>query len=303
MSEKTSAIADYPVRGPEGDVELLNLNSPENKSITSRAWRHMVEDIPVELVDKRKDMARLYCHAFNFSSYVLPLVVDDMLMIQHFSCTGIQDAVSFPDYHCFASNQTGNTVFLFVALILPWLDGDNFYVPNVGAALGFFLLGGWVTGQAGRIVGPCMRLWLVCCNLIQTILVFVAAALQFRYGVMPQGPMAVIVVGLLAFASGSQVVQSRSMKMTEISTAMATAAWVDLIIDPKIFHVHNRPRTRRVMFLLALAGGSLLGAGIYRAAGSAVAVLISAAGKLVVTIMYLFNGADKPRKTDGDENC
>ncbi|KAI0413113.1 hypothetical protein F5X98DRAFT_299327 [Xylaria grammica] len=278
MSEKPSAIADPPAQKPEGDVSSTDCESPECWSITSRAWRHMVEDV----------------RPSGFVEFELILLT---------FCTGIQDAISFPDYHCFASNQTGNTVFLVVALVLPWLDGDNFYVPNVGAALGFFLLGGWVTGQVGRIIGPCMRLWLVCCNLIQTILVFVAAALQFRYGVVPQGPMAVMVVGLLAFASGSQVVQSRSMKMTEISTAMATAAWVDLIIDPKLFHAQNRPRTRRVMFLLALAGGSLLGAGIYRAAGSAVAVLISAAGKLVVTIMYLFNGAEKPRKTGAEANC
>ena len=148
-----------------------------------------------------------------------------------------------------------------------------------------------------------MRLWLVCCNLFQTILVSVAAGLQFKYGVTSQGLIAVVVIGLLAFASGSQVVQSRSMKMTEISTAMATAAWVDLVIDPKLLQAHNRPRTRRIMFLLALVGGALLGAGVYRVAGSAAAVFVSAAGKLVVTIMYLFNGADKQKKTEGDANC
>ena len=57
------------------------------------------------------------------------------------------------------------------------------------------------------------------------------------------------------------------------------------------------------MFLLALVGGALLGAGVYRVAGSAAAVFVSAAGKLVVTIMYLFNGADKQKKTEGDANC
>jgi hypothetical protein len=36
-------------------------------------------------------------------------------MVSYYSCTGIQDAISFPDYHCFASNQTGNTVFLLLA--------------------------------------------------------------------------------------------------------------------------------------------------------------------------------------------
>lgn len=143
----------------------------------------------------------------------------------------------------------------------------------------------------------------MCCNLFQSTLVFVAAVLQLRYGVVPQGGIAVLVVGLLALASGSQVVQSRSMQMTEISTAMATAAWVDLIIDAKLFEARNRPRTRRVLFLLALAGGSLLGAGVYRTAGSAVAIFISAAAKFVVTIMYLFNTADRPRKANADADA
>jgi hypothetical protein len=159
-----------------------------------------------------------------------------------------------------------------------------FFTANIGAALGFFLLGGWATGQISHIVGPRMRLWLFCCNLAQSALVFAAATLQLKYGTKHEGAVAVMVVGLLAFASGSQVVQSRSLQMTEISTAMATAAWVDLMIDPKLFRVQNRPRTRRIMFLLALATGSLAGAGIYRLVGSAVAVFVSAAGKFVVTI-------------------
>ncbi|KAI0409668.1 hypothetical protein F4802DRAFT_155856 [Xylaria palmicola] len=279
MSETPPATPAEPGREkPEAAIPLADQHFSKEQSIGSRAWRHMLEDV----------------RPSGFVEFELVLLT---------FCTGIQDAISFPDYHCFASNQTGNTVFLLVALVLPWLDGDQFYVPNIGAALGFFLLGGWLTGQASHVVGPRTRLWLVCCNLIQSALVFVAAAMQFRYGAVPQGPVAVTVVALLAFSSGSQVVQSRSMKMTEISTAMATAAWVDLIIDPKLFQARNQPRTRRIMFLLALAGGSLLGAGIYRTVGSAVAVLVSAAGKFVVTVMYLFNSADGPRKVDASDTC
>ncbi|KAH8156704.1 hypothetical protein CIB48_g11544 [Xylaria polymorpha] len=282
MLETPSVITSPPTQtGQEkadSGIPLPSHDIQEDLSITSQIWKHMLEDVrPSGFVE-------------------LELLLLTFL-------TGIQDAISFPDYHCFASNQTGNTVFLLVALVLPWLDGDAFYVPNIGSALGFFLLGGWVTGQISHIVGPRMRWWLFSCNLIQSALVFVAAALQFKYGVVPQGGMAVMVVGLLAFASGSQVVQSRSMKMTEISTAMATAAWVDLIIDPKLLHSSNRPRTRRIMFLIALGGGTLLGAGVYRTAGSATSILISAAGKFVVAVMYLFNSADKPKKTDADDSC
>jgi uncharacterized membrane protein YoaK (UPF0700 family) len=215
-----------------------------------------------------------------------------------YSCTGIQDAVSFPDYHCFTSNQTGNTVFLMLAIVLPELDGEMFMTVNIGAALGFFLGAGFLTGQLSHIIGPRQRWWLIFCNLFQTCLVFIAAALQYRYGTDLHGPVAITVISLLAFASGSQVVQSRSLAMTEISTAMATAAWVDLMIDPHMFTLKNRPRNRRVSFLFALILGSLVGAGIYKTAGSAAALFVSAGGKLVVTLMYLFNGTEMPKATD-----
>lgn len=207
----------------------------------------------------------------------------------------ITDATTFPDYHCFASNQTGNTIFLCLALIIPQFNGDMFYTANIGTGLGVFLAAGWLTGQVGHIVGPRKRWWLILCNLIQTGLVFAATGIQYRYGVHDHGWTAVLVVALLAFAAGSQVVQSRSLAATEISTAMATAAWVDLMIDQKLFVVDNRPRTRRVAFLLALVVGGLIGALIYRTAGSGAALAVSGAGKGLAGLLYIFSGAEKKK--------
>lgn len=167
-------------------------------------------------------------------------------------------------------------------------------------ALGLFLAGGYLTGQLSHVVGPRLRVWLILCNLIQTLLVLAAAALQHVFGVQPTGRTSLLVIALLAFASGSQVVQSRSLRMTEISTAMATAAWVDLLIDPRLTAVRegNRPRNRRLAFLAVLIAGSLLGAGIYRTAGSAAALFVSAGGKAIVVGMYFFNGAEGERKQE-----
>ncbi|KAH7328642.1 hypothetical protein B0I35DRAFT_417950 [Stachybotrys elegans] len=229
---------------------------------------------------------------------VKPSLFAELQLLLLTFCTGIQDATTFPDYHCFASNQTGNTVFLCLALILPHLNGDMFIVSNIGAALGLFVGAGLLTGQLSHVIGPRRRWWLVLCNLIQSLLVFAAAGVQHWYGVSVQGPGAVAVVALLAAAAGSQVVQSRSLAMTEISTAMATAAWVDLVIDGRLFEVKNRSRTRRVCFLLALAAGAFVGAVIYRHAGSAMAIFVSGIGKLVVAILYLVVPTEKSCKHD-----
>jgi uncharacterized membrane protein YoaK (UPF0700 family) len=206
------------------------------------------------------------------------------------------DATTFPDYHCFASNQTGNTIFLCLALVLPQLNGDMFILSNIGIALGLFLGAGWITGQLSHLIGPRRRWWLVLSNLIQTGLVFGAAGFQYRHGIDIQGPRALPVIGLLAMAAGSQVVQSRSMAMPEISTAMATAAWIDLLMDQKLFVLDNRPRNRRIAFLASLIAGTVTGAFVYRETSSATALAVSGVGKLLVTAMYLLAGADKEPK-------
>lgn len=181
-----------------------------------------------------------------------------------------------------------------------------------------------MTGQLSHLIGPRRRGWLVLCNFLQTLLVLAAGCLQYyqlRHNnkgqegegeteqngitrVPPTGSQSLTALALLAFASGSQVVQSRSLRMTEISTAMATAAWVDLLIDPHLLAIRapNRSRNRRLAFLVTLMTGSLVGAGIYRtAAGSATAVFLSAGGKALVTVMYLFNGAEAEAAADAGE--
>jgi MFS family permease len=171
-----------------------------------------------------------------------------------------------------------------------------FITSNIAVGLGLFLGAGWLTGQLSHIIGRRKRWWLLLCNFIQTCLVFAAAAIQYSHEIEIEGPRALAVVGLLALAAGSQVVQSRSLAMTEISTAMATAAWVDLMIDQRLFVINNRPRTRRIAFLFSLVAGGLAGAGIYRTAGSAVAITVSATGKLIVTILYLFTTPEKEKE-------
>ncbi|KAL2139750.1 hypothetical protein VTI28DRAFT_4733 [Corynascus sepedonium] len=258
-------------------------------SLCSRAWSHLNENVRASIL------------------------VEIELLILTF-CIGLQDAVSFPDFHCFASNQTGNTVFLILAIVVPEAEGEMFFTVNIGIALGFFLAAAWLTGQLGHIIGARRRCWLILCNLIQTCLVAAAAALQFAQhsprnsgGTLafdngPPGASTLWAIGLLACAAGSQVVQARALRVTEITTAMATAAWVDLVIDRELLARTNRGRNRRAGFLGALVLGTLAGAFVFRRVGSPAALAVSAAGKLLVTGMYLFNPADRPVKEESPED-
>ena len=253
---------------------------------TTSLSSHDVEKQPSAPPESRS--SRMCVH---FTSRISSSLYTELLLLLLTIMTGIQDATTFPDYHCFASNQTGNTIFLTLAVVLPSLNGQMFITSNIAVALTSFLVAGWLTGQlANYFQVQRGRLWLVGCNTLQSILVFVAAALQYHNGVKLSDGISLVTVGLLAFASGSQVVQSRALSTPEISTAMATAAWVDLMIDPHLFQVHgtNRGRNRRICFLVALVIGRSIGASIYRFAGSATAILVSAVGKLTVGIAYLF---------------
>jgi uncharacterized membrane protein YoaK (UPF0700 family) len=225
------------------------------------------------------------------STFRVSVFAEVQLLLLTF-CTGIQDAATFPDFHCFTSNQTGNTVMLAMSVALPELADHLFVTTNIGLSLGLFLAGGVITGQLSHIIGPRCRLWLLLSNLVQTALIFGAAELQYASGVSLKGPQASAVIILLAFASGSQVVLSRSLAMTEISTAMATAAWVDLLIDSQLWGLKNRPRDRRAAFLVTLFAGSFAGAFMYRSVGSASTLVVSAIGKLLATLLFLLNESE-----------
>ncbi|PYI03993.1 hypothetical protein BO78DRAFT_399356 [Aspergillus sclerotiicarbonarius CBS 121057] len=212
------------------------------------------------------------------------LILEAQLLLLSFAI-GIQDAAAWPTYGCFASNQTGNMLFLALGGAGLATTADyNF--RNLGMSLGSFIAGGLVMGQVGNLVGVRQRGWLLLSSLVQTALVFAAAAVDAR---TDGGSAALLTLFLLAFASGAQVAMGRALKITDITTAMATAAYVDVVIDPGILRRGNRARNRRVLFLVLLMAGCFVGAVLERVAGSCVTLIVSGCCKAVVTVVFFFN--------------
>lgn len=224
-----------------------------------------------------------------------PLRVDSLmetqLLMLTFS-TGIQDAIAFPDFSCFASNQTGNTVLLAVAVV--GRSNDLINLANIGTSLGCFLLGAICTGQIGNLIGRRRRLWQFGNQMAQIMMVMGTAWIQYRHGVDATGAWARGALGLLAFSSGMQVAAARAMQIPEITTAMATAAWVDLVIDARLLGLKNHSRDRRLLFLLMLVAGSLCGAFMHDRIGSPTAVVITGVIKFLVAFALLITKAELP---------
>ncbi|KAF2259337.1 hypothetical protein CC78DRAFT_537181 [Lojkania enalia] len=213
------------------------------------------------------------------------LLLEAELLLLSFA-TGIQDATTYPDYQCFASNQTGNTVIIAVGL--SGIGGDLFSLRTVGVSLGAFVAGCYMMGQIGNLFGPRKRIWLFISNVIQTALVYAAVAIQWSVSSNSES-IAMGVIALLAFSSGGQVAMARPLNIPQITTAMATAAYADLLVDPRLHSLHNRQRNRRFLFLVMLATGSFVGAFAHSRVNSAFALLLSAIGKTIVTVLMLFN--------------
>ena len=227
--------------------------------------------------------------ALIFQSSICPsLLLEIELFILAFA-TGIQDATTYPDYRFFTSNQTGNWVLLSVGALR--MSKGAFDVQNVGVSIGTFILSGFLFGQAGRLVGHKRRMWVLFTNFVQTALVYAAIGIQFKTTTISnsKGPIAMTVVALLAVSGAGQVSMVRALGMPEITTAMATSAFVDLIVEPRMPARENKKRDRRLIFLLAMVGGAFVGAFVTKSINSPVALLLSAIGKTVVTLLFFFN--------------
>lgn len=241
--------------------------------------------------------------------------------------TGIIDAVSFPKFHCcefeintfsqteltissVVSNQTGNTVLFAITAfsLVGTRQESDFLIPaaHVGTSLGCFCFGVFCAGQlANYLKCKFVRGWLLVSNVAQTCM-FLAAAivnLSDRTGGYldtkngNNSPVILVTIALLAFASGMQVAMSRQLGMPEIPTTQATAAYVDLFVDPNFFvpvaDEHGRGRNRRVAFLITLVVGSFIGAPAYRYVSTGLTILLASIVKIMVTCVFCFNRAKR----------
>ena len=98
-------------------------------------------------------------------------------------------------------------------------------------------------------------------------------------------------LALLAFQFGGQIVSSRVLGINEVPTNVLTSLYCDLLSDPLLLVGlgRNKKRDRRLLAIVLLIAGGVVGGWLQRsAAGMSAALWIAAGIKGVITVCWLF---------------
>ena len=223
----------------------------------------------------------------------LPLV-----LIVLSAVTGLVDAVSVLGLgQVFVANMTGNTVFLGFAVG----GAPGFEVPRYVVALLAFLMGalagGWV---ANAFAQSTRRRWLLTVAAAETILFWAAAvvAIQYDAGSLSPASRLFTLIGLTAVAMGLRNATVRRLKVPDLTTTVLTLTLTGLASDSSLSGGENRNWRRRIAAVLAIFVGALIGAVLVRTSGLVVALAITGAVVLVVTLAYAAHPASRAKAAE-----
>lgn len=219
--------------------------------------------------------------------------------------TGLLDATTYGDLQIFASNQTGNTIILFV-LLLGQKPHEYAAYPDllpVGISLATFLVLGFLLGRTGLRIGPRRRWWQVLSLSFQAGMFLLLAILLDTGVIVPGLPPDhhsrrrndTLLAFLLAAPSGSQVAMARSSGISEIPTAMLTSPYIDFFVDTNLWADPRRcedpkvkTRNTRALYLVFIITGSVVGALMHRHASASAALYFAFSMRALGAVATLY---------------
>lgn len=208
--------------------------------------------------------------------------------------TGLIDAVSFLGLgHIFTANMTGNVVFLAFALG----GAPGLSAIRSATALFVFTFGGLLGGRVAnrrprapaRLLLVAMKVEFVFLFLAAGVTVFAPAALP------PAGAYAVIVC--TAFAMGLRNAIVRKLAVPDLTTTVLTLTVTGLAADSPLAGGDGTRSGRRALSILAMFGGALAGALLFRGFGMGVPLAVAAL-LVAVTSLHLYSGVKSAPRRD-----
>jgi uncharacterized membrane protein YoaK (UPF0700 family) len=193
--------------------------------------------------------------------------------------TGLVDAVSILSLgRVFVANMTGNIVFIGFALA----KAPGFSLQASAVALGAFLVGAGCGGLLLARRAPHRGRWLRDAALLEVVLLAVAVCMLLAaarpYGAGPQD----VAVGLAGAALGLQNAVVRALAVPDLTTTVLTMTLTGIAADLRTRNF--RTVGRRVLAVVAMLAGALIGALLVKYATPALAMAVAAGLVAVVAV-------------------
>ncbi len=186
--------------------------------------------------------------------------------------TGLVDAFSYLTLgHVFVANMTGNVVFLAFALS----GATGFSATASALALGSFAVGSLIGGRLHTVVAAHRGRLLAIATALQVVLVI--AALAVRLGIGSHGSTAAhdSLIFLLATTMGLQNATVRKLAVPDLTTTVLTMTTTAIFSDARLVGGPGSKAGRRVVSILAMFVGALIGAELVLRASSALTLLVA----------------------------
>ena len=198
--------------------------------------------------------------------------------------TGLVDAVSVLGLgKVFTANMTGNVVFL--AFAVARMPGFRI-LPHVVALLSF-LAGALAAGRIGKAeAGAPMRGWLIRIALIEAALLWGAALIALAFDDAAQSPAHLLyaIIALTGLAMGFRNATVRQMKVPDMTTTVLTLTLTGLAADSGLAGGGDPNWGRRVLSVVMIFAGAVLGALLLTQLGLAAALVAAGAIVLLATL-------------------
>ncbi|MES3154434.1 YoaK family protein [Sphingomonas faeni] len=201
--------------------------------------------------------------------------------------TGLVDAASVLGLgKVFTANMTGNIVFLgFAASGVP-----GFKIAPFALALASFMIGATIAGRLARSSGDgSERRWLIMSAIMETILLWAAAAVALGFDVATQSPeprlFAIIV--LTGIAMGYRNATIRHLKVADLTTTVLTLTLTGLGADSSAAMGANTNWRRRTGAVAAVFSGAAVGAYLLAHVGLFAPLALAGALVLSATLVHV----------------
>jgi uncharacterized membrane protein YoaK (UPF0700 family) len=215
-----------------------------------------------------------------------PLTV--LLLTLTFS-TGLVDAVSYLGLgRVFSANMTGNIVLLGFGI------AGGYDLPIVAPIVSLlaFLVGAALGGRLAQSIADRHRAYVGAALAAEVTLLAVAAVLTAVATVRPDAASGDVVIALLALAMGIRNATVRRIAVPDLTTTVLTLTLTGLAADLRHLRTNRSAPKRRLLAVLAMLTGALVGALLLKT-GIAWVLALAAVLALVTGGAYLNHSASR----------